>query len=171
MCAAVHAAHGGPDVIEFVDMPDPAPGAGEVVVAVQAAALNQLDVLQRRGPAMVPGFSLPHTAGMDLARTVVCGANVSGVAVGDRVVVNPAVTGGDCAACTAGDNALCPCKSIIGANRSGGFAQLCVAPYGNVHPIPDGTSLRRSIDDPHQMVHRVASASLRSSWPSGSERL
>src|SRR3546814_10937346 len=64
----------------------------EVVIAVRAAALNRLDLLQRQGPGLVPGFALPHVAGMDVAGEVVSlGKDVTTVSVGDRVVVNPAV--------------------------------------------------------------------------------
>ena len=36
---------GGPDELEFKDLPDPSPGSGEVVVAVKSAALNFFDTL------------------------------------------------------------------------------------------------------------------------------
>lgn len=85
---------GGPDVLEYVDVPDPEPGAGDVVVDVAATALNRLDVVQRNGWYHMPGFSYPHIAGMDVAGTVsAVGDAVTGVEVGDRVVVDPSLAG------------------------------------------------------------------------------
>jgi len=141
MRAAVHRRHGGPEVIEITDVPDPVLGPKDALVAVRTAALNRLDVLQRRGPGLLPGFALPHIAGMDLAGHV--------VAVGDpearhlldsRVVVNPALTCGTCTACRAGDDAFCSAGAVVGGNRAGGFAELCAVPITNVHPIPDDVS-------------------------------
>ena len=77
---------GGPEVLEYVGVPDPEPGPVDVVVDVAATALNRLDVVQRNGWYQMPGFRLPHIAGMDVAGTVsAVGADVSGVSIGDRV--------------------------------------------------------------------------------------
>ena len=67
MRAAVQHAHGGPEVLEVTEVPDPSVGPEDVLVAVRAAGLNRLDVLQREGPPLVPGFTLPHIGGMDVA--------------------------------------------------------------------------------------------------------
>src|SRR3546814_15042360 len=104
--AAVHHRHGGPDVIELVELADPQPRPLEVLIAVRAAALNRLDLLQRQGPGLVPGFALPHVAGMDVAGEVVSlGEDVTPVSVGDRVVVNPAVVCGSFDPSSRGDDA------------------------------------------------------------------
>lgn len=139
MRAALHRVHGGPEVLEVVDVADPEAGPGDVLVAVRAAALNRLDLLQREGPPLVPGFILPHIAGMDVAGEVVAiGADVTTVAVGTRVVVNPAVGCGTCGLCREGDDGYCEGGSVIGANRPGGFAELCVVPATHVYEIPEG---------------------------------
>ena len=101
MKAVIQRAYGTVDVLAIETVADPVPGPGEVLVAVRATALNRLDVLQRAGPALVPGFTLPHIAGTDVAGEV--------VAVGDgvdpdallhsRVLVNPALPCGRCAHC------------------------------------------------------------------------
>ncbi|MEL6890481.1 MAG: alcohol dehydrogenase catalytic domain-containing protein, partial [Actinomycetota bacterium] len=94
MRAARYAEHGGPEVIEIVDVPDPTPEAGDVVVSVMAASLNRLDAIQRNGWFTLDGFTLPHIAGMDIAGEVIAvGDAVSDVAVGDRVVVDPSMSG------------------------------------------------------------------------------
>ena len=59
MKAMVINRHGGPDVLEPADVPEPVPAAGEVVVRVRACALNHLDLWARAG---LPGLKLsfPH---------------------------------------------------------------------------------------------------------------
>jgi NADPH:quinone reductase len=75
MRAVVLAEHGGPEVLRVVDVPDPEPGAEEVVVEVVATALNRADLLQRRG--RYPGPPMEHEIpGMEFAGRV--------VAAGDR---------------------------------------------------------------------------------------
>ncbi|MEM9041879.1 MAG: alcohol dehydrogenase catalytic domain-containing protein, partial [Actinomycetota bacterium] len=94
MRAARYTEHGGPDVLTVVDVPDPEPGPGDVVVSVEAASLNRLDVVQRNGWFTLDGFTLPHISGMDVAGTVdAVGSEVDGVAVGDRVVIDPSMSG------------------------------------------------------------------------------
>ena len=78
MKAYVQRGHGGPEVCSFEDLPEPVPGPGEVLLKVEAAGLNRLDLLQRQAP-LVRGFALPHVAGMDVVGTVVAhGPDVHG---------------------------------------------------------------------------------------------
>ena len=145
MKAVLHRSFGGPEVLEHVELPDPVPGPGEVLVEVRATALNRLDVLQRQGPALLPGFSLPHIAGMDVAGSVAAlGPGVTSVAVGDRVVLNPALQCGECEACLAGDDAFCPAVKVVGGNHPGGYAELVVVPATHVHPLPAGMSFEEA---------------------------
>ncbi|OFW48050.1 MAG: NAD(P)H-quinone oxidoreductase [Acidobacteria bacterium RIFCSPLOWO2_12_FULL_68_19] len=100
---------GGPEVLTPAERPDPAPGAGEVLIAVAAAGVNRPDVLQRRG-----GYPPPPGAsdipGLEVAGTVVAlGAGVDGWRVGDRV-----------------------CALVAG----GGYATRCVAPAPQCLPVP-----------------------------------
>lgn len=139
MKAALHRSHGGLDVLEVADVPDPEVGPGDVLIAVKATALNRLDVLQRQGPALLPDFSLPHIAGMDVAGEVVAvGSDVDTLAVGDRVVVNPALHCGDCDVCRTGDDGYCPFTRVVGGNHPGGLAELCAVPATHAYRIPDG---------------------------------
>jgi NADPH:quinone reductase-like Zn-dependent oxidoreductase len=139
MKAAIYRAHGPVDVLGIDDVADPVPGPRDVLVAVRAAALNRLDVLQRAGPAVVPDFSLPHIGGTDIAGDVIAvGTDVDPVLLHRRVVVNPAVACGACAACDSGDDRFCARPIVIGGNRPGGFAELAVVPATNVRAIPDG---------------------------------
>jgi NADPH2:quinone reductase len=74
---------GGPDVLEWRELPDPEPGAGDVVVEVAAAGLNFIDTYQRSGLYTVP---LPFVPGLEGAGTVVAtGSDVTTAAIGDRL--------------------------------------------------------------------------------------
>jgi NADPH:quinone reductase-like Zn-dependent oxidoreductase len=139
--AALHRSFGGPEVMEVVDVPDPVPGAADVLLRVRATALNRLDVLQRQGPALLPNFTLPHIAGMDVVGEVIeRGGAVTNVGVGERVVVNPALHCGDCELCRAGDDGYCPNTRVVGGNHPGGYAELAVVPASHVYRIPDTIS-------------------------------
>ena len=85
-------AHGGPEVIEYGDTPEPEVGSEDVRVDVKAAALNHLDVWTRRG---LPGIDLdlPHTPGSDAAGVVrEVGADVTRFEPGDHVAVTAGVS-------------------------------------------------------------------------------
>src|SRR5438552_3646548 len=77
---------GGPDDLEYADIPDPVPSAGEVVVAVKSAALNFFDTLIIAGKYQVkPPF--PFSPASEFAGIVESvGADVDGLAAGDRVL-------------------------------------------------------------------------------------
>lgn len=138
MRAVAYDRHGGPDVLRCVDLPDPVPGPGDVLIAVRAVALNRLDVLQREGPGILPGFALPHVPGMDVAGEIVAvGGAVTTHAVGERVVVNPALHCGRCELCLDGADPFCRELRIVGATRPGGYAELVTVPATHVHAIPD----------------------------------
>ncbi|MCU1459171.1 MAG: alcohol dehydrogenase [Actinomycetia bacterium] len=155
MKAFVQTGFGASDVLSLVDIPEPRPEPDDVVVQVAAAALNRLDVLQRKGPALLPGFTLPHIAGMDIAGTVVeVGPAAVGVELGHRVLVNPSIECGVCPACLAGDDAFCPNKQVVGANAPGGFAERVVVPHTHVHRIPDTMSFTEACTIP--TIHSTA---------------
>jgi NADPH:quinone reductase len=74
---------GGPEVMRYEDVPEPAPKAGEAVVKVEAAGINYIDVYFRSGQYKA---ELPLTIGMEAGGTVsAVGAGVTDVKVGDRV--------------------------------------------------------------------------------------
>jgi NADPH2:quinone reductase len=76
-------ATGGPEVLRLVDVPSPEPGPGQVVIRVEAAGLNFIDVYQRTGLYAVP---LPRTPGLEGAGVVESlGPGVTGLSTGDRV--------------------------------------------------------------------------------------
>ncbi|MFD2415215.1 NADP-dependent oxidoreductase [Amycolatopsis pigmentata] len=88
--------HGGPEVQEFFDRPDLAPGRGEVLIRVDVAGVNPLDYLLRAGlvPGLDGGRPFPRVLGMEAAGTVLArGEDVDGLEVGDAVF-GFALTGG-----------------------------------------------------------------------------
>jgi NADPH2:quinone reductase len=108
--------YGAPEVLRAGDRPEPAPGAGEVLIRVSASGVNRPDVLQRTGNYPVPpGAS--DIPGLEVAGTIVSGdaqaMQDAGLKVGDRV-----------------------CALVAG----GGYAQLCVAPVAQCLPVPRGLS-------------------------------
>lgn len=138
MKAAFFREHGGPDVMEVGDLPDPEVGTGEVRVRVEAVALNHLDLWVRRG---LPGLELelPHVGGSDVAGVVeTVGPGVDGWSEGDRVVVNPALWCGRCEWCNDGQESMCSSFRLIGEHRDGGAAELVVVPAENLYRLPDG---------------------------------
>ncbi|MBT3245347.1 MAG: zinc-binding dehydrogenase [Actinobacteria bacterium] len=133
---------GGTEVFRYDDVPDPVPGPGDVVVDVVATALNRLDVLQRNGWFQMPGFTYPHIAGMDLAGVVTeVGSEVTGVGVGDRVVVDPSLAGVADNSRLSGMGDLHGELGVIGATVDGGYAERCLVPASHTHQVPESVSL------------------------------
>lgn len=134
--AAVYETFNGP--IRVVDVPDPEPQPGEVVVAVLAVGLCRSDVHGWRGTD--PDVVCPHVGGHEfVGRVVALGAGVEHVVIGDRVVA-PFVCGcGDCDPCRAGNHQVCRRQEQPGFTMWGAFAQLCRVPYAahNAVPVPD----------------------------------
>lgn len=79
--------HGGPEVLELVEVDEPHAGDGQVRVAVRAAGLNAFDFKARQNPAMLPNRPLPRGQGSEFAGVVdEIGAGVTEVAIGDEVL-------------------------------------------------------------------------------------
>jgi NADPH:quinone reductase-like Zn-dependent oxidoreductase len=134
--AIVFRQHGGPEVLEFTDVPEPKIRANEVLVEVRACALNHLDIFVRAG---LPGIEipLPHIPGSDVAGVVrEVGELVTWVKPGDEVMVQPGVSCGHCDACLRGQDNLCREYDMIGYRRDGGYAELVAVPAVNIIPKP-----------------------------------
>lgn len=114
MYAITVARPGGPEAMEWRQVPDPSPNANEVVIDIAATAVNRADILQRKGFYPPPAGASPYL-GLECSGTVSeLGADVTNVQVGDEV-----------------------CALLTG----GGYAQRVAVPVGQVMPIPVGTSL------------------------------
>jgi NADPH:quinone reductase-like Zn-dependent oxidoreductase len=136
MKAVLFTQHGGPEVLRYTEAPDPKISPTEVLVRVRACALNHLDLWERRG---LPGvnFPMPHISGSDIAGEIAeIGSLVTRVKVGDRVLLSPGVSCGQCAACSAGLDNRCRKYTLFGYMIDGGCAELVKAPEVNAIPIP-----------------------------------
>ena len=86
MRAVVFAGHGGNEVVRLEELPDPVPGAHEVLVAVRFAGINWADVAQRQGNYPPPPGAPADIPGLEVAGEVAAtGPGVLGWQVGDRV--------------------------------------------------------------------------------------
>lgn len=114
MKAVVVREPGGPEALEYADVPDPEIGPGDVLVDVTATAVNRADLLQRQGfYPPPPGAS--DVIGLECSGTVAAvGADVTDHSVGDQV-----------------------CALLAG----GGYATRVSVPSGQVMPVPDGVDL------------------------------
>src|SRR6266545_1030462 len=137
MRACVLTATGGLDHLQITDVPDaPAPQAGEVRVAMRAAALNHLDLFVAEG---LPGGAdrFPHIVGADGAGVVESiGSGVTTVRAGDRVLLNPGISDYTCEFCLAGEHSLCVNYRLLGEHLPGTMAQLVTLPAHNVARMP-----------------------------------
>lgn len=130
--------HGGPEVMNYKEVPTPKPGPGEVLIKVKACALNHLDIWVRRG---WPGLSLemPHWGGSDMAGEVeATGEAVTGWEPGQRVVVDPGVNRYEDEFTRRGESSVSPGYQILGEHRRGGLAEYAVVPAANLKAMPDG---------------------------------
>jgi zinc-binding alcohol dehydrogenase/oxidoreductase len=124
---------GGPDRLSYEDAPEPAPGPGETVVRLHAAALNRRDLFVTYG--QYPGIDLPAIPGSDGSGEVVArGDGAMGPDEGTEVVINPALYWGD--------DPRKPGKEyrILGVPDDGTFAQFVKVPAENVFPKPSHLS-------------------------------
>src|ERR687894_224757 len=114
MRAVTLSGSGGPEVLEWGEVPDPVPRPGEVLVDVVATAVNRADLLQRQGfYPPPPGAS--DVLGLECSGTIAAiGEGVTGWDVGTPV-----------------------CALLAG----GGYASRVVIPSGQVMPVPDGVDL------------------------------
>src|SRR3990172_11450268 len=131
--------HGGPEVLRYEDAPDPVIAPNEVLVKVKACALNHLEVGGGKG---MPGVKtpLPHISGSDIAGEVAAvGSIVTRIKPGQRAVVSPGISCGQCAYCLSGRDNLCRSYEIIGGYRiDGGYAEYVKVPEVNILPLPEG---------------------------------
>ena len=117
---------GGPaDILSYEDMETPKPNDGEALIEVYACGINRIDLDLRS--EIDDEMPMPHILGSDISGIVVSyGSGVTGLNLGSRVLVSPAIP-------VQGTNR---CK-IIGYQTQGGYAQFAVVPAANLIPIPD----------------------------------
>ena len=139
MKAVVFDHHGGPEVLQFRDVPIPKLSSGEVLIRVKATACNYNDIWARQD---VPGkeFPLPHISGSDVAGVVEeVGSDVKSVSPGDEVVVFCGISCHLCEFCARGNPTLCKDFKIWGFETGpldGGHAEYVKLPEFNIVPKP-----------------------------------
>lgn len=137
----LHASENGQAHLRLdTDVPVPRPGANEVLLAVKACGLNQVDLLTRDGqtPAAIP---LPHISGTEVAGDVVAiGQGVSDWQVGDRVVVDPILSCDHCSFCRTGQTNMCLHGRVFGVQTHGGYAEFVLAPAKQLLALPKNLS-------------------------------
>jgi len=142
---AVHVtAHGDPSVLQLVELPRPSPAAGEVLVKVAAISVNHLDLWVRRG---MPGVKLPlpMIPGCDGTGEIVeLGAGVSGLKVGQQVLLEPGSSSGKSAHDLAGEDHLSDDYQIRGEHFDGLAREFVALEARFVMPLPAGCDLVRS---------------------------
>ena len=154
--------HGGLEVLKFEDAPEPKIADNEVLVQVKACALNHLDLWLRKGVSSWP-LSMPHIVGSDIAGVVAsAGPFVKRVKTGDRVLLAPGISCGQCEMCFKGLDSACRSYTLFGVLVDGGYAQYVKSPEPNVIPIPPDLSFHEAASVPlvfltawHMLVTRA----------------
>ena len=125
---------GGPGALRLETVPDPAPGPGEVVVRVKAAALNHRDLFITKG--QYGGLRFPIILGADGTGEVAqVGQGAAGVEPGAPVIIYPSLDWGD------DPRAQGPRFRILGLPDNGTFAEFVKVPAANVFPRPPHLSI------------------------------
>jgi NADPH:quinone reductase-like Zn-dependent oxidoreductase len=129
----------GIDSYVLNDVAEPEPGPGEVRVAIKYSGINHLDIWTSLG--LPAPETLPHTTGADGAGVVdVVGEGVSGIEVGDEVIVDPSLSCGQCEFCLNDDIVYCSGFKVLGEHAPGTFSEKIVVPTINVVPKPSAVS-------------------------------
>lgn len=120
---------------ELVELPDPVPAAGEVVLRVILCGVCGTDLHLDRGEF---GPTYPLTPGHEIVGEVAAaGAGVETLAVGDRVALDNMTACGMCRQCQRGRPQFCDRMTALGLTHPGGFADYVVVPAGKCHLIAD----------------------------------
>jgi NADPH:quinone reductase-like Zn-dependent oxidoreductase len=144
MKAVLFYEHGGTDVLQYTEFPTPEPAEGQVLVKLETASLNRMDLWTRNGSSGIK-VEFPHITGADGAGTIAdLGPCVSDWQIGDRVVINSNLGCGKCPACIAGQDNRCRNWHLLGETVRGTLAEYVVVPATNVLKIPDGYEPRKA---------------------------
>lgn len=134
---AVVKTHPEPGNVELIDMPDPRPESGQVVIGVRNAGICGTDIHILKSEYLIkPPVILGHEV---CGEIVELGPGVTGFKTGDRVTLNPsaAKTCGRCRYCRIGAPFFCLDRAALGSSMHGGFARYCCVRQEILFPLPD----------------------------------
>jgi len=123
--------------LQLVELPEPEPGAGELLVEVSACGVchTELDEIEGRTPPPRLPVVLGHQV---VGRVAAAGRGAKKFPEGSRVGVPWIYTAcGTCRYCRAGDENLCAGFLATGRDANGGYAEYMTVPEAFAHPIPD----------------------------------
>ena len=156
--------HGNRDV-RYQDVADPTPGDGDALIRIDYCGICATDLEEYQfgpnfifdEPNPVTGKMLPLVIGHELTGTVVAlGRSASGVAVGDRVVVDGVLTCGQCWWCRSGRANLCPGSATVGFAADGGLAEYVAWPASQAVALPDNVSSEEAgLNEPTAVAHHA----------------
>jgi NADPH:quinone reductase-like Zn-dependent oxidoreductase len=136
--AVVFDRFGGPEVLELREVPEAPVGRGEVRVRVRACGINHLDLWVRGGTVRGIMPEMPHILGNDVVGEIAAiGEGVTGLVVGQKTLVNPTLSCGECEMCRKGDDNLCRHHDVLGRRRQGGYAEYVTVPAVNCLSYPE----------------------------------
>lgn len=115
--------HGEPDVLKYEEVERPTPGAGQVLVKIEAVGINYADAMKRRNSYLTK-TPVPHVLGGEIAGTV--------EAVGEGV------------------QGLQPGARVLAITETGGYAQYTLVDARQLFPIPDSLSFEEATTVPVQ---------------------
>ncbi len=133
-----------PPHVEVVDVPDPSPERGEVVIQVEATALCGTDLrITRRGHGTIAEGEKRVLGHEVVGRVAALGEGVEGFSEGEAVAIAPNFGCGKCLYCIQGNTHHCPETKAMGITYDGGFARFMRVPeravrQGNIFPLWDG---------------------------------
>jgi len=136
MQAVVLREFGGPHNLRKESVPDPDPGAGEVLLKVRSCGVCFHDVINRRGD--LPRTRVPAILGHEAAGEVIAvGPDVKGWSVGDRAATLQRLSCGECLYCRQGRRSLCKRETrFFGEEIPGGYAGFMTAPVTGLGRVP-----------------------------------
>lgn len=139
--------------ITEIDLPEAAPG--EVLVRVAFAGICGSDMHIIHGDNAFVRF--PRITGHEFAGiTEAVGEGVEGLAIGDKVCIDPVISCGDCYPCRIGRPNVCSALEVIGVHRNGGFEERVAVPAANVHRLPEGLGLdAAALVEPYSIAANV----------------
>lgn len=133
--------------VQIIDLPDPRPGSGQIVIEVKASGICHTDFEVLKDNYGTGAF--PVVPGHEYAGVVIeIGPDVTNFSIGDRVAVDPNFECGSCRACKRGWAHLCESLKAYGVTTHGGFAELSLVDATNVHPIGDMSFAQAALAEP-----------------------